>query len=165
MVEQAEMETAAGSEMETAAGSETETAAGSASPSATTTAIGRATRADPAAKEKETGIASIEVTVHVFMSTSDHSLAMGQAKKVRRLLFGKKKELDAGLAAKTAWAKVLKTFGAEKLGEGCPAAITFVSSLNVHEDNNEPADWDPRATKPRTREGTGLSTHEEYEPI
>ena len=165
LVEQAEMETAAGSEMETAAGSETETAAGSASPSATTTAIGRATRADPAAKEKETGIASIEVTVHVFMSTSDHSLAMGQAKKVRRLLFGKKKELDAGLAAKTAWAKVLKTFGAEKLGEGCPAAITFVSSLNVHEDNNEPADWDPRATKPRTREGTGLSTHEEYEPI
>ena len=113
-----------------------------------------------------TTVASIDITVHVH-AIGDHGEALVLLKSVFLALKAKKAELDATPAAREEFGSVMKAGGAKRSGgSGCPATIHFVSPLQLPTDHQHAeTDWDPRATKTRTRDQHSLDVKEEGEDI
>ena len=113
-----------------------------------------------------TTVASIDITVHVH-AIGDHGEALVLLKSVFLALKAKKAELDATPAAREEFGSAMKAGGARRLGgSGCPATIHFVSPLQLPVDHQHAeTDWDPRATKTRTRDQHSLDVKEEQEDI
>ena len=109
---------------------------------------------------------SVELTVYVYFHDPDHHAALGAALKVRRTLLARKMLLDKTFEAKREFAVGIGNLGAAQLKEsGCPATIVGVDGVRIPEQTHEASDFDPRATKSRTREGAGTDVKEVAEEI